>query len=747
MQIFYVKNVNKPYFFSYIFYRFKFLKKNLFQFLVFFATLENMSSYKILPGSPKYLGATPYKDGVNFAVFSRNAEKVVLDLFNSPEDKTPSESIELNPVINRTGDIWHIFVQGISVNSLYLYRVDGPYNPPEGHRFNFNKYLFDPYCKGFTSGSIFESYNLQRELGLAGIENGKLSDLSNFPKCVVIDDYDFDWEDDKPLNIPLEKSIIYETHLKGFTASKTSGVKNPGTYKGFIEKIPYLQQLGITAVEFLPIFEFDEHENGNYDPKTGELLKNYWGYSTIGFFAPKTSYSSDKAPGQTVKEFKELVKALHKAGIEVILDVVYNHTAEGNEQGYTFCFRGFENSEYYLLPENEKQYYYNFSGCGNSINANNPVVTQYILDSLRYWVSEMHIDGFRFDLAAELCRGKNAAFLQLPFITDAISEDPILANTKIIAEPWDCGGGYFVGGFPGKRWSEWNDRYRNDIRKFVRGDDGCVTAAATRIAGSSDLYNHSGRLPSASINFITAHDGFTLNDLVSYNSKHNEQNGEEGRDGNNDNLSWNHGYEGDSSNPKIEKLRIQKLKNFMTCLFISQGVPMLTFGDEFRRTQGGNNNAYCQDNEISWVNWDLLAKNSELFHFTQKIINLRKKHPAFRRRTFFSNQKAEIEWFDSDAKNPDWTKLKRFLGLKINGNACRHKDGSVDNDFYFAANTDIYDITLKIPSPSKNKKWYRIVDTSISGEEAILDEGKEELMPDQNRYVLPASGYLLLISK
>lgn len=706
-----------------------------------------MSTHEILPGNPLNLGAYPDGDGVNFAVYSKNAERVVLDLFDSPEDKQPSESIELNPEINRTGDVWHIFVKGLKAGSLYLYRVDGPYNPPQGHRFNFNKYLFDPYCKGFTPGSVFRSYNLQRERGLAGIENGKLSDLSDFPKCVVVDDSDFDWQGDKPLNIPADKTIIYETHLKGFTASGTSGVKNPGTYSGFVEKIPYLKQLGITSVELLPVFEFDENENGNCDPKTGNRLVNFWGYSTIGFFAPKTSYSFDKTPGGTVKEFKTLVRELHKAGIEVILDVVYNHTAEGNEHGYTFSFRGFENSVYYLLPENEKQYYHNFSGCGNSINANHPVVTRFILDSLRYWVSQMHVDGFRFDLAAELCRGQNSGFLQFPFLTNAISEDPILSNTKIIAEPWDCGGGYFVGGFPGGRWSEWNDRYRNDIRRFVRGDEGVSNAAATRIAGSSDLFNHSGRLPTASLNFITAHDGFTMNDLVCYNGKHNEQNGEEGRDGNNDNNSWNHGYEGETSNPKIEKVRIQKLKNFMTCLMISQGIPMFVAGDEFRRTQGGNNNAYCQDNEISWVDWDCLSKNSELFQFTKSVIELRKKHPAFRRKNFFSNSKPEIEWYDAEAKNPDWEKMTRFLALKINGSACRHENGSADNDFYFAANTDIYDITLKIPSAPKNKNWYRVVDTSIAGEDSILTSGNEELLSEQVHYVLPASGYLILMAK
>ena len=572
-----------------------------------------MNTLEVLEGSPKKLGAYPTDEGVNFAVYSKTAERVVLDLFDSPDSKQPTVSLELNPAVNKTGSVWHIFVKGLKAGSLYLYRVDGPYNPPAGHRFNFNKYLLDPYAKAFSKGSIFRSYNLQRERGLAGIENGKLSDLSDFPKCVVVDDDDFDWQGDKPLNIPLDKSVIYETHLKGFTASKTSSVENPGTYKGFIQKIPYLKELGITAVEFLPIFEFDENENGNIDPKTGEKLKNFWGYSTIGFFAPKTTYSADLTPGSSVKEFKELVRELHKAGIEVILDVVYNHTAEGNDHGYTFSFRGFENSAYYLLVPHEKQYYTNFSGCGNTVNASHPVAANLIMDSLRYWVSEMHVDGFRFDLASALCRNQQGGMQGFPYLTNAISEDPILANTKIIAEPWDCGGGYQVGGFPGGRWSEWNDRYRTDIRRFVRGDEGVVTGAATRLAGSSDLYNHSDRLPSASINFITAHDGFTLNDLVCYNGKHNEENGENNRDGSDDNNSWNHGYEGATSNPKIEKLREKKIKNFILSLMVSQGVPMMTAGDEFRRTQGGNNNAYCQDNEISWLDWNDIKKNEEIY--------------------------------------------------------------------------------------------------------------------------------------
>ena len=706
-----------------------------------------MNSLQFLEGSPRNLGAVTCGDGVNFAVFSKNAERVVLDLFDTPQDKQPSFSFEFDPVKNRTGSIWHVFVKGLSAGALYLYRVDGPYNPPQGHRFNFNKFLFDPYAKSFTSGSVFRSYNKQRALGLAGVENGRLSDLSDFPKCVVVDDSDFDWQGDKPLNYPLYKSVIYETHLKGYTASPTSGVRNPGTYKGFIEKIPYLKNLGITAVEFMPIFEFDEDENNNINPKTGEKLSNYWGYSSVGFFAPKTTYSSDRTPGGPVREFKELVREMHKAGLEVILDVVYNHTAEGNEQGYTFSFRGFENSVYYILPPGEKQYYMNFSGCGNTMNANHPVVTQFIIDSLRYWVMEMHVDGFRFDLASALCRDSAGALQMQAFLVNAIAEDPVLSNTKLIAEPWDCGGGYLVGGFPGGRWSEWNDRYRNDIRRFIRGDEGVVTAAATRIAGSSDLYNHDGRLTTASINFITAHDGFTLNDLVSFNGKHNDENGENNRDGTDDNNCYNHGFEGITVNPKIEKLRLKKIKNYILCLMLSQGVPMMIAGDEFRRTQNGNNNAYCQDNEVSWINWNLAEKNEELVAFTRRIIQLRKNHQVFHRETFFSTKTPEIEWFDFTGKNPDWSNPSRFLAFMLDGSMCMNDDGKYDSDFYVAGNTDIYDVTITLPSPHKGKKWYLAADTSIEGNDCIAESGKEECIAEQKRYILPAGSFVVLMSK
>ena len=697
-----------------------------------------MNVGQISEGRPEILGATPSGNGVNFALYSKNAERVVLDLFDSADAKQPSFSIDFDSVKNKTGSIWHIFVEGLSAGTLYLYRVDGPYNPPKGHRFNFNKYLFDPYAKAFSQGSVFQSYNRQRELGLAGIENGKLSDLSNFPKCVVVDDSDFDWQGDKPLNYPMSESVIYETHLKGYTASLTSEVSAPGTYKGFIEKIPYLKKLGITTVELLPVFEFDEH--GNINPKTGELLSNYWGYSTIGFFAPKTTYAFDRTPGASVREFKTLVRELHKAGIEIILDVVYNHTAEGNEHGYTFSFRGLENSTYYMLPENEKQYYHNFSGCGNTVNAAHPVSTKFILDSLRYWVSEMHVDGFRFDLAAALCRDQKSYMQNFPFLTNAISEDAVLCRSKIIAEPWDCGGGYLVGGFPGGRWSEWNDRYRNDIRRFIRGDEGVATAAATRLAGSSDLYGHPGKNPDSSVNFVSCHDGFSMNDIVSYNGKNN-------RDGSDDNNCYNHGYEGVTVNPKIEALRLKKLKNFMVCLMVSQGVPMFAAGDEFRRTQMGNNNAYCQDNEISWVNWNLEKKNQELFNFTRKAIQLRKMHPVFRRKKFFSGSKMEIEWYDASGKNPDWSNMKRFLSFNLVGASVVGERGEPDNDFYVAGNTDIYDVTITLPTLPKGKKWYYVADTSVAGDEGFVDCGKETVLQEQQRYVLPSGSFVILIAK
>lgn len=701
-------------------------------------------------GMPMGLGAVLTSDGVNFSIYSRDATKVTLCLFDSGDAAKPSTLIDLDSSVNRTGDIWHIFVQGAKAGLCYLYKVDGPYEPTKGLRFNYHKYLFDPYAKAFTTGSVFRSYNNLHKQGFQVNAGGELQDLSDFPKCVVVED-SFDWEGDRPLNYALEDCVIYETHVKGFTASKTSGVDSEiaGTYAGFTKKIEHLKKLGVTSVELLPMFEFDENENGNQNPRTGEQLVNYWGYSTIGFFAPKTSYAADKTPGGSVREFKQMVKELHKAGIEVILDVVYNHTAEGNEHGYTFEFRGLQNDVYYSLPVADKQYYNNFSGCGNSFNCNSAVGAQLILDSLRYWVLNMHVDGFRFDLASILTRGETGAPVpyDMPSVTSAISEDPVLAKTKIIAEAWDAAGLYQVGGFPAgvhNRWSEWNGRFRDDIRCFVRGDEGSVTAAATRICGSADCYNHSGRKPTASINFLTAHDGFTLNDMVSYNGKHNDENGENNRDGSDDNFSYNHGFEGDCVNPKIEAARLKRIKNALVYLFVSQGVPMMLGGDEMRRTQKGNNNAYCQDNEISWYDWSLADKNEGLVRFTSNLIQLRKNHPVFRRTQFFGTDKnaaPEISWFDDNAKVLDWSKTNRFLGFKLSGTS----DG--DEDFYVATNMDIYDLTITLPTLTGNKKWYRVADTSFESPEDITESGNEELLTEQRRYVLIAGSSVVLMSK
>lgn len=712
-----------------------------------------MKLEETLPGHPFPLGAEPSENGVNFAIFSRNGTRVILNLFSNEGDKEPSDTIELDPVNNRTGDIWHIFIPNLKAGTLYLYQIDGPFEPSNGHRFNVKQFLLDPYAKALTAESIFLNLpnNYRPPVDKTDIDLADGSHPYNFPKCVVIDDSSFDWEGDKPINRPLNESIIYEVHAKGFTAGKNSNVKNPGTYDGFIEKIPYLKELGITAVELLPMYEFDEYENTNINPRTGERMKNYWGYSTLSFFAPKASFAADKAPGAVVTEFKRLVKEMHKANLEVILDVVFNHTAEGNEHGVAISFRGIENSIYYMLVGSHKEYYMNYSGCGNTFNCNHPIVRTFIIDCLRHWVLDYHIDGFRFDLASILTRNPDGSIPGLPPLTNAIAEDPILSKTKIIAEPWDAGGAYHVGGFPGGRWAEWNDKFRDEIRRFWRGDEKASTGAATRITGSSDLYTISGRTPNHSINFVSCHDGFTMNDLVSYNHKHNEENGEENRDGTDSNWSYNHGYEGPTANPFIEKMRNKQMKNFMLTLLISQGTPMLLGGDELRRTQRGNNNAYCQDNDMSWFDWTLAETNSKILDFTRKAINLRKNHAVFKRNTFFLGQRAgsvpDIQWYNADGSNPDWNNLSRFLAFCLFGQYCKNADGNADNDFYIAANTDRQDIMVTIPTPLPNKKWYLLADTSDDSDNSIMEEDKIEQLREQEHYVIPANSLIILIAK
>lgn len=707
-----------------------------------------------LPGTPLPLGASVAEGGVNFSVFSRNATKVFLEFYSASEDSEPYAQVEFSPSENRTGDIWHAFVPGIKPGSLYLFRVDGPFEPSKGHRFNVHQRLFDPYAKTITPVSVF--YNLPPDysapLDKNDIEHEKNQCAKVFPKCVVIDNENFDWQGDRPINRPLSESVIYEVHLKGFTAGKNAGVSCPGTYAGFIEKIPYLKDLGITAVELLPIFEFDEFENSNVNPRTGERMKNYWGYSTINFFSPKASFAADKTPGGCVNEFKTLVRELHKAGIEVILDVVFNHTAEGNEHGVALNFSGFENSVYYTLVGSHKEYYMNFSGCGNTMNCNHPIVRNFIIDSLRYWVLNYHVDGFRFDLASILSRGQEGELLKFPPLTNAIAEDPVLGKTKIIAEPWDAGGAYQLGGFPGgRRWAEWNDRFRDDIRRFWRGDEYVSTNAATRISGSSDLFTISGRAPYHSINYVCCHDGFTMNDLVSYNGKHNDENGEGNRDGSDSNWSYNHGYEGPTLNPVIEKMRNRQMRNYMLTLLISQGTPMLLGGDEFRRGQQGNNNAYCQDNDISWFDWENCSLNSALVSFTRKAIRLRKNHPVFRRTEFFkgsmAGKKPDIQWYAADGSNPDWSKISRFLAFRLLGTFDSGAGKISDNDFFIAANTDRQDIMLRIPAITDSRKWYRIADTSIEDETSLLSVENAETLISQDRYVLPASSMLILVAK
>ena len=706
-----------------------------------------------LPGRPFPLGAEPRDNGVNFAVFSRNGTRVILNLFQDAGDKTPSDIIELNPETNKTGDVWHVFVPNLKAGAMYLYQVDGPFKPSAGHRFNVKDFLLDPYAKALTPESIFLNLpkNYRPPVDKSDIELSDYGHPFNFPKCVVIDDETFDWEGDKPINRPLHESIIYEVHAKGFTAGQDSKVQNPGTYDGFREKIPYLKDLGITAVELMPIFEFDEFENTNINPRTGERMENYWGYSTSAFFAPKASFAADKTPGGVVNEFKSLVKELHKAGIEVILDVVFNHTAEGNEHGVAISFRGLENSVYYMLVDSHKEYYMNYSGCGNTFNCNHPIVRTFIIDCLRHWVLDYHIDGFRFDLASILTRNPDGSIPCMPPLTNAISEDPVLAKTKIIAEPWDAGGAYHVGCFPGGRWAEWNDKFRDEIRRFWRGDEQASTSAATRISGSSDLYTISGRTPNHSINFVSCHDGFTMNDLVSYNHKHNDENGEDNRDGTDSNWSYNHGYEGPTANPFIEKMRNKQIKNFMLTLLISQGTPMMLGGDEFRRSQRGNNNAYCQDNDMSWFDWSQFENNRAIFNFTKRAISLRKNHAVFRRNTFFLGQRAgsvpDIQWYNADGSNPDWNDISRFLAFCLFGQYCKNADGKEDNDFYIAANTDRQDIMVTIPTPLPNKKWYLLADTSDDSENSLMEEEKLEQLREQEHYVIPANSLIILIAK
>ncbi len=720
-----------------------------------FMYTNTMVELKTSSGTPRPYGATVKKDGVNFSLFSRNGTSVTIVLFKHEKDESPYFSYTLDPINNRTGDVWHVHIEGISTGALYLFSVVGPFSPEKGHRFNKEHFLLDPYAKAVSHSSLFKYIQQQKQSPSQAKPSflQKKIEKEVMPKCVVIDDSDFDWQGDKPLNYPLRKSILYETHLKGFTQSETSGVKNRGTYKGLIEKIPYFKELGVTSIELLPIQEFDEFENSNINPKTGASLTNYWGYSTMSFFSPKTSYASDKAPGQCVHEFKEMIREMHKNGLEVILDIVFNHTAEGNENGPTINFKGLDNSIYYMLEDENKTAYKNYSGCGNTFNCNHPVVRTFIIDCLRYWVCEMHVDGFRFDLGSILGRDQNGELMENPPMLERIAEEPVLRNTKIIAEAWDAGGAYQVGWFPGGRWAEWNDRYRDDIRRFWRGDENCISSAATRLTGSSDLYLRDGRKPFHSINFLTSHDGFTLNDLVSYNVKHNEENGESNRDGSDHNLSFNYGYEGHTINKDIEIMRTRQIKNFLITLFLSQGTPMILAGDEFRHTQNGNNNSYCQDNETSWIDWTCKDKYSEIFLFTRKAIAFRLHHPAFCRPEFFLGQDRsynsllDISWFDEHGEILDWSKENKILACRMDGSKAEIFSDRDDNDFFLMLNSYSTEMAVSVPSSSAGTRWYRAVDTSIQAPKDFLPPGEEEIINADSPYVLRPQSVVVLLSK
>ena len=634
-------------------------------------------------------------NGVNFALFSRHAHGVCLELFDHPEDAKPARSIILDAARNKTGDIWHVWLEGIRTGQLYGFRIAGPYAPHEGHRFNPNKLLVDPYA---TAIAQLPGCDFRPALGydptspLKDLSLSEVDDAATAPKSVVTH-ADFDWQGDQPLRHPWESTVIYELHVRGYTIHPTAGVPFPGTYRGLIHKIPYLKELGVTAVELMPVQEFNESQAFRVNPLTGEPLKNYWGYDPIGFFAPKASYASVSADGAQVLEFKEMVRALHAAGIEVILDVVFNHTVEGNELGPTVCFRGIDNAIYYWLDD-DKRFYRDFTGTGHTINAAHPVVRDLILDALRYWVMEMHVDGFRFDLASVLGRDRQGHVLADAPLLERIAEDPILRDAKLIAEAWDAAGAYQVGSFSHSRWAEWNGRFRDDVRRFWRGDEGMLASFASRICGSSDLYQTSGKGPQCSINFVTCHDGFTLNDLVSYARKHNEANGEDNRDGPGENYSENHGVEGESDDPAVEAMRRRQIKNFLLTLAIARGVPMLLAGDEFRRSQRGNNNAYCQDNETSWVDWSLLQRHDEIFRFACRALAFRRAHAVLRREAFYTGE--DIQWFDPRGTSPDWFDPRQ----KAVACLVRGQDGP---DLYLMFNADTAAVRFVLPCISSSE--------------------------------------------
>jgi glycogen operon protein len=672
------------------------------------------------------LGATVVGEGVNFSVFSRQAGRVELLLFDNAASPYPARVIDLDARTHRTYHYWHAFAPGIGPGQVYAFRASGPFFSEHGLRFDPDKVLLDPYGRSVV---VPETYS--RHLASRPGDN-----TATAMKSVVVDPSQYDWEGDAPLRRPFATTVIYEMHVAGFTRHPTSGVPPElrGTYAGMIEKIPHLQELGITAVELLPVFQFDRQ-----DCPPG--LVNYWGYAPVSFFAPHAGYSSRKNPLGPVDEFRDLVKALHRAGIEVILDVVYNHTAEGNAEGPTLCLRGLANEIYYILDKDGAQYA-NYSGTGNTLNANQPIVRRMIVDSLRYWVAEMHVDGFRFDLASILARDETGRPLENPPVLWDIESDPVLAGTKLIAEAWDAAGLYQVGSFVGDSWKEWNGRFRDDVRGFVKADHGTMQRLVQRVLGSPDIYGHREREPEQSINFVTCHDGFTLNDLVSFNGKHNEANGEANRDGSDNNFSWNCGIEGPTEDAEVEQLRRRQIKNFVVILLISVGTPMLQMGDEMRRSQRGNNNAYCQDNEVSWLDWGLLDRHRELYRFVQTLIAQRLRWMGAGGEETFAlslNQllrRAEIDWHGVRLGSPDWGYNSHSIAftLRLGRDRLPFWLHVMFNGYWEPLDFDMP------PAPAMAVAgWQRWIDTSLESPGDVMDVGNAPPVQGTQYRVAPRS--------
>ena len=674
-------------------------------------------------------GAILQENGVQFVVVSKNATAMRVLLYDHVDDREPTDIVHLNPELDRWGDVWSVFVPGVGAGQLYHFQCDGPFEPQRGLRFDGKARLIDPYSRALAGKFLPSNDGVIRP-----------------PKCVVVDDT-FDWKGDRHLRRNLSESVIYEMHVKGFTASKSSGSKHPGTYLGIIDKIPYLKSLGVTAVELMPVHDFPTE--GWY----GQTLErvNYWGYDPMAFFAPHRGYAASAEPGAQCREFKEMVRQLHHHGIEVILDVVFNHTCEGNEHGPTLSFKGLENGVYYMLAGNG-EHYKNYSGCGNTVNGNHPIVREMIFHCLRYWVHNYHVDGFRFDLASILSRNRNGDLVPNPPLVEQIAEDPLLADTKIIAEAWDAAGAYQVGSFANRRWAEWNGRYRDDIRRFWRGDPGTLGALATRLAGSSDLYASSGRRPYHSINFVTSHDGFTVNDLVSYSYKHNEANGEENRDGDNQNYSENFGVEGPTRRKDVNAMRGRQVRNFLTTLMLSQGVPMLVAGDEVRRTQRGNNNAYCQDGPISWFDWALVDKHADLFRFAKSLIEFRKQQPTVRRADFVVGTSTgdaplpDVCWFGADGNPQEWNAFDHSM-IAVWGASPSAPDAKTPGRhvmMFIHAGT--LPREFKVPQIARGEQWRLFVNTAAEGPFDVYPELDGPPPPESGKVIVPSKSMLCFVS-